>query len=406
VLSTDSPIAARRRMVASYLYVFTRTLELGCSWTMAVPNMALKTALGRKIGLDGLAIERLSRRITQMLTPTANGAAPEAFVRWLDAHHAETDGGRIASVLVATIDALAISMKRYVAEARAGDEPTWLLLRTLLLDLELGRQTLAPFATTPVVAPELDAKDAPLVSYEGTEPLLPVPSFPARPDNYVRAPEEFVKAKLTLQQSMEPAQIVEIFRRAYIEVEISAIEVCARNVVEYRAMPSAFKVDMSQQIWDEARHAELAISVLQKYGAELGDVRYSGRVWMRHAMGDNLEERLAIEQCIQEGNSVDKNWPMIGLFRRFEHHEAAEALEWLVADETQHAAIGNRWLLWLCDGHREKYEAVLKLANEKIKFPLWAVNRELRVIGSYPDWYIDKLQRELDESKRERAGVP
>lgn len=398
MLNPNTPVGLRRRTVGSYLYAYTRTLELACSWTMVVPNTTFKVALGRKIGLDGLAIERLSRRITQMFSTGAKGAAPAPFARWLDAHHAETDEGRVAAVLIATIDALSRSMTRYLGDAHHGDEPTLLLLRTLQGDLALGRETLAPFATTTLEAPSLD--DGELVEYAATEPLLPIPSFPARPPNYVRDPDASVTPKLSLHDAMAPENIAKTFRRMYIEIEISAIEVCARNVVEYRTMPNAFKVDMSQQIWDEARHAELAVDIMRKYGVELGDLHYSGLVWMRHEMGADLAERLAIEQCIQEGNSVDKAWGMVEMLRRFDRHEAAEAMEWLTADETQHALIGNRWLLRLCGDQREKYEAVLRSANEKIKFPLFAVNRDLREIAGYPDWYVDALERELEAHKQ------
>ncbi|HVK88625.1 MAG TPA: DUF455 family protein [Kofleriaceae bacterium] len=398
-LDPNTPVGARRRTIASYLYCYARTLELACAWTMNVPNTAFKVALGRKIGLDGLALERLGRRIAQMFSTGSNGAAPTAFAQWLDAHHAETDEGRISAVLLAVIDALSRSMTRYLANAHPGDEPTLLLLRSLQADLALGRETLAPFATTTFEAPAPDAEGA-RVDYAGTEPLLPIPSFPARPETAVLDPNTSRPRGLSIQEAMQPENVAAQFRRMYIEIEISAIEVCARNVVEFRTMPNAFKVDMSQQIWDEARHAELAVAVVTGYGFELGVLHYSGLVWTRHAMGEGLAERLAIEQCIQEGNSVDNAYSQIQLLRRFGHTEAAEAMEWLTADETQHAAIGNRWLLRLCGEQRDKYEAVLKTANEKIQFPLSPVNRDLRELGGYPAWYVDALEREIEMRRK------
>src|SRR5512140_2842248 len=147
---------------------------------MAVPNTAFKVALGRKIGLDGLAIERLTRRITQMYSTGSRGQAPVDYARWLDAQHAATDEGRIAAALVGTIDDLLRSMSAYLAEVHHGDEPTRLMLHTLVSELALGRETLAPFARGSVEVPSIDAA-GPTVDYTGEEPLLPVPSFPARP---------------------------------------------------------------------------------------------------------------------------------------------------------------------------------------------------------------------------------
>ena len=402
MLYPDTPVGTRRRKVSAYLYAFTRTLELACSWTMTVPNTAFKVALGRKIGLDGLAIERLTRRITQMYSTGSRGQAPVAYARWLDELHTETDEGRIAAALVATIDDLERSMSAYVADAHRGDEPTRLILRTLLGELALGRETLAPFAKGPLEAPSID-EVGPTVNYTGEEPLVAIPSFPARPPSFKHEPNPPAPPAMTPAQMMEPWHVAKSFRRMYIEIEISAIEVCSRNIVEHRQMPNAFKVDMSQQIWDEARHAELTIDVVESFGEQLGDLEYTGLVWNRHAMGADLAERLAIEQIVQEGNSVDKAYGMIDVLRKFNHTHVAEIMEWLTADETQHALIGNRWLLRLCDNDPAKYEAVVAAANEKIKFPLSPVNRDLRAISGYPDWYVEKLERQFEANKRPPA---
>ncbi|MBA3453905.1 MAG: DUF455 family protein [Deltaproteobacteria bacterium] len=398
MLLRDTPVLARRRTVAAYLYAYTRILELACSWTMVVPNTAFKVDLGRKIGLDGLAIERLTRRVTQMYSTGSRGEAPVAYAQWLDAQCMETDEGRIATFLLATIDDLRQSMRRYVETAHAGDEPTRLLLGILERDLALGRENLAAYAKGSIEGPSVDS-EGDTVAYAGTEPLLPIPGFPARPASFIRNAEEAASPKLSLEEAMTPSNMCKSFRRMYIEIEICAIEVCARNIIEYRSMPNAFKVDMSQQIWDEARHAELVTDVVHHFGGNMDALVYSGHVWTRHEMGDDLAERLAIEQLIQEGNSVDKAYQLLKMLRRFGHNEAAECMEWLTADETQHALIGNRWLLRLVEGDRAKYEAVLATANEKIKFPLSPVNRALREIAGYPEWYVDQLERQVEASK-------
>lgn len=395
VLRHDTPVAERRRSVSGYLYAYVRLLELATSWTMHVPTMPLKIALGRNIGLAGLALERLSRRITQMFASTSKGTAPATYAQWIDRQHDRFDDAHIAAVVTAILTDLQRSMNRYIERAHHGDEPTVLMLKTLSSELTAGLESMKPFLTTSIELPDIDAQ-GPRVDYTGTEPLLAAPELPARPPNFTQDPTAADGPKLSLRDAMQPANIALMFRRFYIDVEIAAIEVCSRNVVEYRDMPIAFKVDMSQQIWDEARHAELAISVMRHYGEELGDVRYTGLVWTRHKSGDSLAERLAIEQIIQEGNSVDRAYVMIEMVRSFKLHAAAEALEWLTADETQHALIGNRWLMRLCDNSREKYEEIVRRAQEKIRFPLSPVNRELREISGFPVWYVDALEREFN----------
>lgn len=394
------PVVASRQNLDAYLYAYLRALELSCAWTMIVPQLPFKVALGRVIGYLGLGLENLERRRAHMYSAGSKPSAPKGYAAWIDEQVLLTEGGPIAAALVACFSDLVSSMNRYIATRAHGDEPSLLLVQGLVLDLERAITVLRPFTdgSAPIVS--IDAsRDGELAraEYDGTEPLPKLPSRPARPAGCIHDPSIARLPSRSLEESMKPEGLIAFFKHMYMEVEIAAIEVCSRNVIDHRSMPLAFKVDMTRQIWDEARHAELAVALVKHYGEDMDTdhMRYSGMVWDRHALGVDLAERLAIEQCIQEGSSCDRAAAMTPMLRKFGHPEAADAFDWINSDEVQHAAIGNRWLMWLCDNSRERYEAVLDATNEKIRFPLPRPNPQMRAHAGFPSWYVERLVREF-----------
>jgi uncharacterized ferritin-like protein (DUF455 family) len=398
-----TPFLTCRQSLVAYLYAYTRTLELACGWTMVVRDLPFKVALGRVIGYAGVGLSSLSRRLGQMYASGAKPAAPARYAAWLDEQATLCDERRIAAFLVTAYVDLSRAMKGYLSASHPGDEPTILLLESLILNIDRAVAVLRAYADG-TVPPVSIADDGERIEYTGKEPLPPIPERPARPAAAVRDPEIANRKPQPLAEAMEPENLAAFFKHMYMEVEIAAIEVCSRNIVEYREMPLTFKVDMTQQIWDEARHAELAVTLIKSQGVEFDTdhVCYSGMVWDRYELGLNLPERLAIEQCIQEGNSVDRAAAMCPMLRKWGHAAAAEAFEWINSDEVQHAAIGNRWLMRLCDNSRERYEAVLKSANEKIKFPLPRPNREMRAESGFPSWYVERLEREFAANQQRK----
>ena len=70
-------------------------------------------------------------------------------------------------------------------------------------------------------------------------------------------------------------------------------------------------------------------------------------------------KKLAIENVIQEGNGAEGGKPEIEAFRRRGYEELAQLWEMLTVDESQHARIGNKWLLYLVDNSEEKYKKVV-----------------------------------------------
>jgi uncharacterized ferritin-like protein (DUF455 family) len=237
--------------------------------------------------------------------------------------------------------------------------------------------------------PAEDSREAPIHSvdcdhedirlpYDGKEPIPELVALPRRPDSWHLNPSHsFYQPTSALLASAETMR--QYCQHLYSEIEIPAIEVCARTIAEFREMPIDFRVDMARQAWDEARHAHLARSHAASSGGFDQEVTFSGKVWRRYLSSDSLGERLAIQQVIQEGNGFE-----LGLARAEDSAETdlgaiSNMLGFIAVDECQHALLGSKWLLYLCGGSVESYRRYVERAAEILGFGLSVLNTMSRL---------------------------
>src|SRR6185295_12409813 len=116
-----------------------------------------------------------------------------------------------------------------------------------------------------------------------------------------------------------------------------------------------FRVDMCRQIWDEARHANLAWQRCQELGGVESHWTFTGVVWKKWASATTIEERLAVQQIVQEGNGLDAAAHLAAAFRSEGDCQTAEMLDVFTADESIHAGFGNKWLLRRIGGDEALY---------------------------------------------------
>lgn len=181
-----------------------------------------------------------------------------------------------------------------------------------------------------------------------------------------------------------------------VDVEISAMEICAYMLLDNPDMPDAFMGDMGRQIWDEARHASYIQSLYLERGGIIGAFPYTNTVLERFMSADNLLDGLIVQQLLQEANAVETNLNLATHLQRAAREE--ETLSFLVInnDEALHARIGNRWLHYLAqrDGLSEEhvFAQMLRL-SKKVGLPVFGTGGwrdTLRSDIGFPTWLIEK----------------
>lgn len=213
---------------------------------------------------------------------------------------------------------------------------------------------------------------------------------------------------------------VRLLHIALINLEIPAIEVCARILGEFPEAPWDLKLDMANQIWDEARHAVMCRDRLLELGGQIGQFPYHHKVWEQAMEGTltmsaaesadpaarlrRLAERFVTTQRIHEGNGLDQTLLARETMLRVGDPVTAQIMDFICADEVNHVRYGNRWIEELTGGG-EARDRLIKQVEERLGPAALAgpplVNEPGRLSGGF-------LRPEVDAIKafRARKGNP
>lgn len=128
-------------------------------------------------------------------------------------------------------------------------------------------------------------------------------------------------------------------------IELCAAEVCAANILLHgHEMPPSLLVSMTKQIQDEMRHYFVLEELLRDHGSKVGDFEIDLDVWNKYLLGENLAERLAIEQRLGEGIGLDGGNSLYDRLASRGFSKEADVFDFINADEITHVRNGNCWL--------------------------------------------------------------
>jgi len=225
---------------------------------------------------------------------------------------------------------------------------------------------------------------------------IDLPSLPARDPSlrYSRErPFQFPEDQNIIAQE---ANYLGFLFYVLIDVEISAMEICAYMALRNRDMPDEFALDMARQIWDEARHAEYIYKNYTALGGEMNRFAYTNVVIDRFNAASTLLDGLLVQQVLQESNAVENNIALANNLAKAGRDE--EALSFLVInnDEALHARIGFRWIEYLAEKNSWPpdylFARTLQMSR-KVGLPLFGMGSWTDVIRTSigcPEWLMLK----------------
>ncbi|MCC2520603.1 DUF455 family protein [Vibrio coralliilyticus] len=180
-----------------------------------------------------------------------------------------------------------------------------------------------------------------------------------------------------------------------VDVEVSAMEICSHQILNNKGMPREFALDLTKQIWDEARHAQYMYELFIEKGGDQNTQVYTNNVIERYMQSESLLESLIIQQILQEGNAVEINLSLIKELTLLNRNSEANAFYNINNDEAYHVTIGNKWIRYLVEADGIQEEELLQLmlnAADKIDIPLFGKggwNAEIRKLVGFPSWFIE-----------------
>src|SRR5712671_1492806 len=246
----------------------------------------------------------------------------------------------------------------------------------------------------------------------------------ARPDNWVVLRSRQVR-EIREEQGLDgarPMPFDEETLRARLHGiytgELQAMEAAGRTLFDFPDAPWEFQLDMARQVWDESRHSEIFMRLLQYMGAEPGDYPETEILWSCTQADDPAARVAGINRGL-EGLACDVFEQIIRLAQRMGDPVIERAVDYVLADEITHVRMGSQWMRKLTEGDPERLQRALDFqanidnlfnfqggrttreASPQVAFPLGdkqinfdatiTIAREARLLAGFTDEEIDRL---------------
>ena len=203
----------------------------------------------------------------------------------------------------------------------------------------------------------------------------------AREDRFVRMRAREV-AELKVAQGLPP--FPDLSSRESIKErvhgimvgELQAMEGAGRTVCDFPDAPWEFTMDMARQVWDESRHVEIYLRLLEHLEGYAGEFPETTILW-RCACAEDAAARVAGVNRGLEGLACDVFNQLVHIARKIGDPILERAVDFVLADEITHVRMGSKWLTRLTEGDVERRRRAIEF-QESIdeRFNLGGVRRE------------------------------
>jgi uncharacterized ferritin-like protein (DUF455 family) len=193
--------------------------------------------------------------------------------------------------------------------------------------------------------------------------------------------------------------------------ELQAMEGAGRTVYDFPDAPWEFTMDMARQVWDESRHVDIYIRLLEHLDGYIGEFPETTLLW-RCACAEDAAARVAGVNRGLEGLACDVFNQMVHIARKIGDPILERAVDFVLADEITHVRMGSKWLTKLTEGDPERRRRAIEF-QESIdeRFNLGGVRqdgahdvvpisiaREARGLGGFTDQEIERLIKTTQRS--------
>ena len=147
--------------------------------------------------------------------------------------------------------------------------------------------------------------------------------------------------------------------------EVQALEGAGRTCFDFETgtgdddAPYALKLDMARQCWDEARHTEISVKLMDWMGTELGEFSESTFLYEAACNPDPVLRLTGVNRAL-EGLAID----VFNTMKDFGSLAGDPVLEfcedWMLADEVTHVKMGSDWLRRLTENDKDRRERALE----------------------------------------------
>jgi uncharacterized ferritin-like protein (DUF455 family) len=194
--------------------------------------------------------------------------------------------------------------------------------------------------------------------------------------------------------------------------ELQAMEGAGRTVCDFADdVPWEFTLDMARQVWDESRHVEIYLKLLEHVEGYVGEYPENTILW-RCACAQTPEERVAGVNRGLEGLACDVFAQLIRLAKKIGDLLIEQAVDYVLADEITHVRMGSNWMRKLTEHAPERLKKALEFQMSiDERFNLGGIRgegkadeegisiaRDIRREAGFTDEEIDRLVKTAQRS--------
>jgi uncharacterized ferritin-like protein (DUF455 family) len=239
----------------------------------------------------------------------------------------------------------------------------------------------------------------------------------AREERFVRMRARDV-AQLKIEQGLTPfpdlgsRESIKERVHGIMVGEMQAMEGAGRSVYDFPDAPWEFTMDMARQVWDESRHLEIYLRLLEHLDGYVGEFPETTILW-RCACAEDAAARVAGVNRGLEGLACDVFNQLVHIARKMGDPILERAVDFVLADEITHVRMGSKWLTKLTEGDPERRRKAIEF-QETIdeRFNLGGVRQdgdheqvlisiatEARQLGGFTHEEIERLIKTTQRSQ-------
>lgn len=223
---------------------------------------------------------------------------------------------------------------------------------------------------------------------------LQVPLIPGR-DLEVRTPEQMPPRKgFSLPEGR--ARLL----HDLANIELQAVELCLRTLIEYPAAPVEFRVQLFNVMKSEVSHLKMCVNGLPVLGFKWGDWPVHLGLWACVLPGEDLIDRILIVHRYLEGSGLDAGGNLNKRLKGVPPEHTHQIVNQITEEEVGHVKFGSDWYRRLClergldpdQDFPQRFNRIEAQVPKRID----KLNRELRRRAGFTDLEMDFLDQKIE----------
>lgn len=177
--------------------------------------------------------------------------------------------------------------------------------------------------------------------------------------------------------------------------ELQAMEGAGRSVYDFPEAPWEFTMDMARQVWDESRHVEIYLGLLDHLDGYVGEFPETTILW-RCACAEDAAARVAGVNRGLEGLACDVFNQLIHIAGKIGDPIIEKSVDYVLADEITHVRMGSKWLNKLTEGDPERRRRAIEFQE--------SIDDRFNLGGVRQDGQHEEVQISIAKEARRLAG--